>query len=109
MFFCSEPSSFSVVSCFLRERPGQLQEIVSPVRGAPAVLQVRHEILVVLLKSTSDPLQSRELGSTDGLGGDAGGDVHAVEHVADVVDHAGGDLRLAGHPGHIDELLLGRA
>src|SRR5579872_52566 len=54
--------------------------------------------------SASCPFLSRSMAAA--FRDERGGDVHAIEHIADVVEHARGDFRHARLPRGVDELLL---
>ncbi len=61
----------------------------------------RGKIIPMLLEKCGHPREVRAATATDFLGGLRRGNVHAIEHVADIVQHARGDLRHARFAGNL--------
>jgi len=86
---------------------GQLDDEVGELLAARIAGDEFRGVGGVRLEQGGDVAQVAEAGVGELLVEDGGGDVDAVEDVADVVQHAGGDLGHAGGAGKVHERLLG--
>ena len=106
MFFPSEAISVQDVLLFLREMRGEADEIIRQLAALGVVGEEIAEIGLVLLHEGHGAAEIDELRMPHLVADERVGNIHAVEHVADVVQHAGGDLGHAGLARRIHELLV---
>ena len=78
-----------------RQVPGQLLQIARQLPPPGVLGEKGRQIPLVLPQQRRRPGHARRLGVAHLLGHQGAGDVDAVEHVAHVVQHAGGHLRHA--------------
>ena len=69
--------------------------------------QKLRELAVLAVQHGGGAAEIADLGLAQPVTHHRGGHTHAVEHIADVVEHAGGDLGHAGLPGDLEQLLVG--
>src|SRR6185369_8292005 len=85
---------------FLLEDAGDGHEVAGEFAAAFVGGDVLGKIFFMLLDEIDGAGEVLDGGVAEFVREDAGGDVHAVEDVADVVEDAGGDLGHAGMAGH---------
>jgi len=106
MFLVSPSTSFSISACSTPTRSTTLRMNFGSDFPFASLVRKAARVLLVLLQQRRDAGEMRDLRFPQAIRDEHRGDVHAVEHVADIVQHAGRDLRHAGLAGGGEQLLV---
>ena len=88
MFFCNWASSFERGGLFAGQMLGQLREVAGHLFAFGIAGEEGAQVGLVLAQQRDDFGQVGGLGLPEAVGHAGGGDIDAVEHVADVVQDA---------------------